>query len=202
MVATPRGQQVAGMACEAGPVIIPGDPDRDLRRAVGLAGIILVMVVASGFANVSRVPTTVGAIHAYGGLHGMPVWTAYTRCGAGQIVDGGFALHLDTAGDQPGSGRLRMADVACVLGVLQAPSSLFGAIGRDQRPVRWRVDAKTFSDLYVGLDRYTGSYQFTATWRYQRATGLDMAITVVSDLHLRPDHFWIPEILLLQLGGS
>jgi hypothetical protein len=182
-------------------VINPDDPDRDLRRAVGLAGVILVFVavVATGFANVHRAPTTVGAIRPHAGIHGMPAWTAYTRCGAGQIVNGGFALYLDTAGDQPGSGKLRMADVACVLDVLHAPSSLFDAIGHAQRSVHWRVGAVTFNDRDSYPDRVTGSYQFTASWKYERATGLDMAITVVSDVDLKP--FLYPGILL-QLPGS
>jgi hypothetical protein len=73
-----------------------------------------------------------------------------------------------------------MADVACVLGVLRAPSSLLGAIAYGQQPVHWTVDPEAFSNPYPGW------YRFTATWTYERATGHDMAIAVVWDFDRNP----------------
>jgi len=170
-----------------------GSRRRNLRIAAGLATVYALLLLAdAALPGVGGRPRTVAAIRPHARIDNGPLWTAYTRCGAGKISDRGVSLYLDTAGDQWHSGDLRLADVACVLGVLRAPSSLLGAIAHGQQPLHWTVDADTFSNPYQGW------YRFTATWTYDRATGLDMTITVGWDFDRKPTN----PAFLLQLTGS
>jgi len=158
----PSGTPTSRSSCDPATVMSPQGPPgesnaaadvprggsrrRNLRIAAGLATVYALLLLAdAALPGVGGRPRTVAAIRPHARIDNGPLWTAYTRCGAGKISDRGVSLYLDTAGDQWHSGDLRLADVACVLGVLRAPSSLLGAIAHGQQPLHWTVDADTFS---------------------------------------------------------
>jgi hypothetical protein len=70
------------------------------------------MLAAAGFAVIHRPAAVVAGLRQY---RAGPLWAAYARCPVGVITNRGTSMYLDTAGDQPASGTLSMADVSCVL---------------------------------------------------------------------------------------
>jgi len=83
-----------------------GSRRRNLRIAAGLVGIYALLLLADAvLPAMGERPQIVAAIRPQARFDNIPLWTAYTHCGAGKISGRGVSLSLDTAGDRSGLSR-------------------------------------------------------------------------------------------------
>lgn len=140
------------------PVAKPPRRRRWLAPAAIAVTIVLIGTGVAAFAWFGRDLPVVNSLPVVGHSD---LYLAHDKCAAGELSDGDHTLFLDTTGRESGSGRYSVADLACVLNALQAPTYVVRAM-EQTRALDGR-QTETWED-------------FSASWTYHPDNGLDVLI--------------------------
>jgi hypothetical protein len=167
-----------------------GVRSRNLRLVVGFAAAYALLLVANAvLPAVGGRPEILAAIHTLPPRLHTPLMDASAQCAAGVLRDHGLTLYVDTAGEQPGSGTLTLADVSCILRALGAPATVLEEVGSAQNRPGIHNASWTGGGMLLpkGFD-LDGS--FSAAWTFEPRSGLDLVIVV---------YYELPDVTIYQL---